>query len=821
MPKSYISMLTALHDFTPDQSSSDTGLLIKEGQLLLLLDASNDEWWRVEIKTDRQNNANSSGFAPKEYMKETNFIAVATACNDYVARIGGDLTITEHEALLVYCVEEDWALVMSPYQWATGYVPRARIQLGQELDQAIVLFDYEATNPDELSVKQGETLIVLNRNNEEWWYCANAGYEIGLVPYNYVELHKNSKLGSSTTKELAFTAIEEYAFIATEDDTTSSQVTLISSHMGVCEVMSSLVDHGCTDLTSTINLSTFGEHPVSYGEFGDVYRGRLTDDTLIAVKTLRIPRDNASWASEPLIDAARELHTWGKCCHPNILPLLGLGLFRGRIGMVSPWQREGRLPLYLERTQGVNRYNLSVQICEGLAYLHQIGIIHGDLRASNILVSHDGVPLLFDFGNSWLLANQTMSFTRTGRGLPMSLRWAAPELIEETNPHDEKSDVYALGMTLYEVITSQLPYYGKSDVLVILLVVQKREPPERPDSIPEGHETMDRVWGLFLRCWAFESKARPSATDVAEDMKALRAAEVLSTKMVAREVISHLVAHGCQDLSGELDLSSFGEYPVSHGGLSDIYRGLRLDGGQVAVKVLRVSADSISQGSKHLKHAARELHTWSRCSHPNIMPLLGLAVFRDRIGMVAYWMKHGNLPEYLKMMPGVNRYSMCLQICDGLSYLHKIRIVHCDLKGANVLVSDEGTPLLTDFGTSLVSDRTLRFTATTGGLSCTLRWSAAEILQQTNPHTEASDVYALGMTIYETISGEIPYHGKNEYNVIRLVTLEKELPERPSCIPVGDEKADMLWKLLTQCWSYEPEARPSASQVATAMKEFV
>ncbi|CAE6453895.1 unnamed protein product [Rhizoctonia solani] len=693
MPKNYISMLTALHDFTPDQSNSDTELLIKEGQLLLLLETSNDEWWRVEIKTDRQNNLSDSGFAPKEYMKEANFIAVATACNDYVARIDGDLTITEHEALLVYCIEGDWALVMSPYQWATGYVPRTRIQLGQELDQAIVLYDYEATNPDELDLKQGETLIVLNRNNEEWWSCANAGYVIGLIPYNYVELRNNSKLGSSTTRELAFTAIEESTFTTIEDDTTSSQVTLISSHMGACEVMSSLVDHGCTDLTSAINLSTFGEHPVSYGEFGDVYRGRLTDDTLIAVKILRIPRDNTSWASEPLIDAARELHTW-------------------------------------------------VQICEGLSYLHQIGIIHGDLRASNILVSHDGVPLLFDFGNSWLLANQTMSFTRTGRGLPMSLRWAAPELIEETNSCDEKSDVYALGM---EVMTSQLPYYGKSDVLVILLVVQKREPPERPDSIPGGHETMDRVWGLLLRCWSFESTARPSATDVAENMKALRAAEVLSRKMAAREVISHLVAHGCQDLSGELDLSSFGEYPVSHGGLSDIYRGLRLDGVQVAVKVLRVSVDSISQGSKHLKHAARELHTWSRCSHPNIMPLLGLAVFRDRIGMVAYWMKHGNLPEYLKMMPGANRYSMCVQICEGLSYLHRIRIIHCDLKGANVLVSDEGTPLLTDFGTSLVSDRTLRFTATTGGLSCTLRWSAAELLQQTNPHTEASDVYALGM----------------------------------------------------------------------------
>ena len=47
-----------------------------------------------------------------------------------------------------------------------------------------------------------------------------------------------------------------------------------------------------------------------------------------------------------------------------------------------------------------------------------------------------------------------------------------------------------------------------------------------------------------------------------------------------------------------------------------------------------------------VQHAARELYTWNKCSHPNIMPLLGLAVFRDRIGMVAPWMENGTLRSY-------------------------------------------------------------------------------------------------------------------------------------------------------------------------------
>ncbi|KAH7322193.1 hypothetical protein B0J17DRAFT_684700 [Rhizoctonia solani] len=84
---------------------------------------------------------------------------------------------------------------------------------------------------------------------------------------------------------------------------------------------------------------------------------------------------------------------------------------------------------------------------------------------------------------------------------------------------------------------------------------------------------------------------------------------------------------------------------------------------------------SLQSGSFHFhllnstQHAARKLHTWSRYNHPNIMPLLRLAVFRDRIGMVATWMKHGGLPDYLQAVSGVNQFNMCVQICKGLLYL--------------------------------------------------------------------------------------------------------------------------------------------------------
>ncbi|CUA74286.1 Tyrosine-protein kinase receptor torso [Rhizoctonia solani] len=292
--------------------------------------------------------------------------------------------------------------------------------------------------------------------------------------------------------------------------------------------------------------------------------------------------------------------------------------------------------------------------------------------------------------------------------------------------------------------------------------------------------------------------------------------EPISRSMLATEVVSRLVEHGCQDVTDAVDTATFGDHPISHGGFSDVYCGRLLSGTQVAIKALRISASDITQNPKHLKaslHAARELHTWSKCTHPNVLQLLGLAVFRGRIGMVSPWMSQGNLPRYLELTPGVNRRSLCIQISNGLSYLHEIGIIHGDLKGANVLISDDGAPVLTDFGNSLLIDRSMKFTETTSSSSLTVRWSVAEIINEGLP-TEASDVYALAMVIYEVMAGTLPYNGKREAVIINLVVVKKEPPGRPGSIPIGCEGGDKLWDVLVRCWSFEPAARPSASEVA-------
>ncbi|EUC60940.1 tyrosine kinase catalytic domain protein [Rhizoctonia solani AG-3 Rhs1AP] len=296
----------------------------------------------------------------------------------------------------------------------------------------------------------------------------------------------------------------------------------------------------------------------------------------------------------------------------------------------------------------------------------------------------------------------------------------------------------------------------------------------------------------------------------------------ISRRMNASEVVSQLIKHGIKDLSERLNQSTFEDHPLVTGGFSDVYRGQLTSGAEVAVKVLRISVQRFSETSENIQDAAREIHTWSKCKHPNVLPLYGLVTFRSRIGMVSPWMSGGTMPRYLKANPEADRQTLCIQMCEGLTYLHEYGIIHGDLKGANVLIAEDGTPVLTDFGNSSLKDRTLKFTQAPGDDALTVRWSAPEFIRDSgiSLRTKASDVYALGMTIYEAIVGKVPYYGETEVQVIIMVALKQVPPERPIWMPMGHENGDRLWDLLSHCWSWDPETRPSVIQVTETIRKI-
>ncbi|KAL5633716.1 hypothetical protein ACGC1H_005807 [Rhizoctonia solani] len=312
-----------------------------------------------------------------------------------------------------------------------------------------------------------------------------------------------------------------------------------------------------------------------------------------------------------------------------------------------------------------------------------------------------------------------------------------------------------------------------------------------------------------------------TSTLMAEDQKSSDSEH----QNAARETVRLLALHGCENLTDHIDEESFIDFPITGGAFGDVYHGNLRGGLQVAVKTPRILLHTLGENPEFLKDIAREIHTWKKCDHPHVLHFLGLVVFRGRIGMVAPWMNHGNLPNYLRKTMSVDRCKLCTEVCEGVAYLHAIGIVHGDLKGENVLISSEGAAVVSDFGGSLLKNRSLKIMPLEKGLSLTSRWAAPELFEADDEdpvNTKGSDIYALGMVRNEAISGRLPWYWiTRDVSIIRQVCSPTNRHKRPvDETPANSRDGDKLWNLLVSCWSFESNARPTALEVGDIVRNI-
>ncbi|CAE6383470.1 unnamed protein product [Rhizoctonia solani] len=290
-----------------------------------------------------------------------------------------------------------------------------------------------------------------------------------------------------------------------------------SNEMTPSTMFECLIGHGCLDLRTSIAPSRFSSCRVAEGGFGDVWKGQLTDGINVAIKVLRygLVREDGP---KSIKRAMREIYNWSKLEHKNIHKLLGVTIFQERLGMVSKWMERGTLQQYLCKSNDINRYALCYQIAEGVAYLHSAGVnmIHGDLKASNILVSSDGILELTDFDYS-IISDCSLVFSATTRLGGGTLRWMAPELVidEEPTERNTKTDIYALGM---ETITNALPYSECQRDAQIYGKLSRRQHPKRAEEHFPANEQGSRAWELLVQCWDYDPFSRPAANQVLDTL---------------------------------------------------------------------------------------------------------------------------------------------------------------------------------------------------------------------------------------------------------------------------------------------------------------
>jgi len=236
---------------------------------------------------------------------------------------------------------------------------------------------------------------------------------------------------------------------------------------------------------------TFGSYRLEgllgRGGMGEVYRARhlrLTN-RLAAVKILP-----ASFASDPdfLRRFEQEANSAASLDHPNILPVWDYGEQDGTPFLAMPLVPAGSLKELLERRGPLSPAEAErylAPIAEALDYAHSRGILHRDVKPANILLREDGRPQLADFGIAKAIeAGHTGGLTQAGGGIGTP-EYMAPEQIE--GRAEPRSDLYALGIALYQLLSGQLPYDGSTPYEVALKQISNPLPPLRrlrPDLSP-------------------------------------------------------------------------------------------------------------------------------------------------------------------------------------------------------------------------------------------------------------------------------------------------------------------------------------------------
>ncbi|CEL53758.1 Calmodulin-binding receptor-like cytoplasmic kinase 1 OS=Arabidopsis thaliana GN=CRCK1 PE=1 SV=1 [Rhizoctonia solani AG-1 IB] len=209
---------------------------------------------------------------------------------------------------------------------------------------------------------------------------------------------------------------------------------IVGSSMSCSEMLTLLSHHGCANLNSSLRRGDLATHPVAIDGFGDIYRGQLIDDTLVAIKTIRLNEGHSHGKYNKKV--AREIYTWSKCSHPNVVKLLGLAVYPDCLAMISPWVANGNISSYLSNHPTADRCRLIISICAGLAYLHENNVVHGGLKGSNVLIGDDGTPMLIDFGN-FSLRGTTVQLMRTKTQPGFSLQWTVARTCMFTDCFDE------------------------------------------------------------------------------------------------------------------------------------------------------------------------------------------------------------------------------------------------------------------------------------------------------------------------------------------------------------------------------------------------
>ena len=239
---------------------------------------------------------------------------------------------------------------------------------------------------------------------------------------------------------------------------------------------------------------------IGAGGMADVYKGK--DHMLNRYVAIKVLKKEFKEDENFVRKFRSEAQAAAGLIHPNVVNVYDVGEDRGLYYMVMELVEGITLKEYIDKKGRLSHketISIAIQMCTGIGVAHAANIIHRDIKPQNIIISKDGKVKVTDFGIAKATTSNTISSNAMG-----SVHYTSPEQARG-GFSDQKSDIYSIGITLYEMVTGQVPFDGDSTVSVAIKHLQEEitPPSEIVPDIPYSLEQiiLTRIIWISSRIW--------------------------------------------------------------------------------------------------------------------------------------------------------------------------------------------------------------------------------------------------------------------------------------------------------------------------------
>jgi eukaryotic-like serine/threonine-protein kinase len=457
---------------------------------------------------------------------------------------------------------------------------------------------------------------------------------------------------------------------------------------------------------------------------------------------------------------------------------------------------------------------IAEQIAAGLARAHGRGIVHRDVKPANVIVAPDGRVKIVDFGIAKL--SDQSRLTRAGTTVGTA-GYMSPEQLHGEEP-DPRTDVWSLGVVIYEMVTGHSPFEAESETETVKAILRRAPRPMvnlRPGVPPALERIVERALAKRLEdrtgsMDAMSAELRRLAADLATPSRAS------DPDRTVVEIPGPLPPPPLPepDTRERLHGQTVGPYEILEilggGGMGVVYKAR--DTRLARIVALKFLPPELTRDREAKLRFEQEARAASSLDHPNLCTILEMGEAADGRLYIAMPCYDGEtLRRRLERgpLPVEEAVDVALQIARGLAKAHRNGITHRDIKPANLILTSDGVVKVLDFGLAkLAGSAAISRTGSSAGTPAYMSPEQAKG-DDVDPRT---DLWSLGVVLYEMLTGRRPFRGEREQAVIYSILHEKAQPVRELRPETPPELARIVERLMAKA----PEDRYPSTDEAIA-----